>query len=438
MTASPTAGRFRQAAAAGRATWRTPNLRRAQLSFGGAFTAEWALPVALGVLAYRDGGATAVGIVAMARMVPSVIVAPLIAGVLDRCRRERVLVTVCLVRGTALAAAALSVGILDLTTPAYVCAAVATLAHTLYRPAHSALLPSLCTTPAALTSANVVRGLLDSLSALVGPLFAAGLIAVADVEVALLGAAVAAGWAGWMIARVDFEAPPRVEDVVSSNPLRDLRQSAAVIRRQPAVGVLCLLFCVQTFTRGCFSVFAVVISIRLLNTGEAGVGSIAVPGLIALLDPRGALVVAGLVAPITVALCWWPLMALDRTLVVEGVLLDRRQRLDMFRPLPASGAIVVEQGTVGDDVFVLAEGSVDVLVDGEVANHLDVGDCFGEIAALDGGTRSSTVRARTPLMLHRLPGHTFLSVVTGYTPSRGAAEILVGARLAHATPADRP
>ena len=556
MTTSPPAGRLRQAVAAVRATWKAPNLRRAQLSFGVAFTAEWALPVALGVLAYRDGGATAVGVVAMARMVPSVVVAPLIAGVLDRRPRERVLVTGCAVRSTALAMAAASLWILDLTTPAYVCAAVATLAHTLYRPAHSALLPSLCTTPAALTSANVVRGLLDSLSALVGPLLVAALIAVFDVEAALLAAAGAAAWAGWLIACVDFEAPPRVEEVASSNRRRDLRESTAVIRQQPAVGVLCLLFCVQTFTRGSFSVFAVVISIRLIDTGEAGVGvltaafglgavvgsftaslligrtgfarwfglgialwglpfallalvsqpalafvllgvvgmanavedvtgftllqrlvpdavmgrffvafeaslalgvalgSIAVPGLITMLDPRGALVVAGLVAPVAVAVCWRVLRALDRTLVVEGVLLDQLQRIDMFRPLPmaaiaglaaavveervASGAIVVEQGTVGDDVFVIAEGSADVLVDGELASCLDGGDCFGEIAALDGGTRSSTVRARTPLTLHRLPGRTFVSVVTGYTPSRGAAENLVGSRLAHAAPADRP
>ena len=158
-----------------------PNLRRAQLSFGAAFAAEWALPVAVGILAYRDGGATAVGVVAMLRMLPSVVVAPLIAGVIDRRPREQVLVAVSFVRGTALAGAAVSVGVFDLAAPAYACAALATLAHTLYRPAHSALLPSLCTTPAELTSANVVRGLLDSFSALLGPLAAGGLVALLDV-----------------------------------------------------------------------------------------------------------------------------------------------------------------------------------------------------------------------------------------------------------------
>ena len=46
------------------------DLRRAQLSFGAAYAGEWALTVALGVVAFRDGGATAVGIVALIRIRP--------------------------------------------------------------------------------------------------------------------------------------------------------------------------------------------------------------------------------------------------------------------------------------------------------------------------------------------------------------------------------
>ena len=81
------------------------NLRRAQLSFFGAWTAEWAFTVALGIVAFRDGGATAVGLVALLRMVPSAVVAPLAAPLADRGRRERVLVVVSTVRGIATGAA---------------------------------------------------------------------------------------------------------------------------------------------------------------------------------------------------------------------------------------------------------------------------------------------------------------------------------------------
>ena len=59
----------------------------------------------------------------------------------------------------------------------YGLAVVATVAQALYRPAHSALLPALCTSPRQLTSANAVRGMLDSLATLGGPLAAAILLA---------------------------------------------------------------------------------------------------------------------------------------------------------------------------------------------------------------------------------------------------------------------
>jgi MFS family permease len=87
------------------------NLRRAQLSFLGAWTAEWAFTVALGIVAYRDGGATAVGLVGLLRMVPSAIVAPLAAPLADRGRRERVLVLVSTVRGVATGAAGIVVAL---------------------------------------------------------------------------------------------------------------------------------------------------------------------------------------------------------------------------------------------------------------------------------------------------------------------------------------
>jgi hypothetical protein len=58
------------------ASARSRSLRRAQLSFGATWTAEWAFTVALGVVALRDGGATAVGVVAFVRMAPAALLAP--------------------------------------------------------------------------------------------------------------------------------------------------------------------------------------------------------------------------------------------------------------------------------------------------------------------------------------------------------------------------
>ena len=62
------AHRLGDAAAAFTSNARNPDLRKAQLSFLGAWTAEWAFTVALGIVAYRDGGAAAVGLVGLLRM----------------------------------------------------------------------------------------------------------------------------------------------------------------------------------------------------------------------------------------------------------------------------------------------------------------------------------------------------------------------------------
>jgi len=264
-----------QALAGWLATARTPNLRRAQLSSGAAWTAECAVTVALGILAFRDGGATAVGLVAMARMLPGALLAPLASAVIDTRRRERVLTVVCLLRAAALAGAALALSQGHSTLTAYVLIALATLPFTLYRPAHSALLPSLALTPGQLSATMVVRGLLDSLSALAGPLLAAALIGPIDVGGVFAVAAGITLWSAWLIGRVRYEAPPRIARVASSSRVRGALEGLALMGRERDLRRVSALFCLQTFTRGCFTVFSVVVAIELLHTGEAGVGVLA-------------------------------------------------------------------------------------------------------------------------------------------------------------------
>src|SRR5205085_12435653 len=85
---------------------RNRNLRRAQLAFGAAWTAEWALTVLVAVVAYRDGGAEAAGIVAFVRMAPAAVIAPMGTALADRFPRGRVLMWACVIRPAALGAAA--------------------------------------------------------------------------------------------------------------------------------------------------------------------------------------------------------------------------------------------------------------------------------------------------------------------------------------------
>jgi hypothetical protein len=59
------------------------------------------------------------------------------------------------------------------------------------------------------------------------------------------------------------------------------------------------------------------------------------------------------------------------------------------------GGLLTEQGATSDDVFLLLNGVVSVDVDGETLAELGPGAILGERSALEGGVRTSTVRALT-------------------------------------------
>jgi predicted MFS family arabinose efflux permease len=249
------------------------NLRRAQLSYFAAWTAEWAFTVALGIVAYRDGGATAVGLVGLLRMVPSAVVAPLATPLADRGRRERVLVFVSTLRGVATGVAAIVVGLDGKVLIVYVLAALATVAGTLYIPAHSALLPSLCRTGQELTSANAVRGMLDSVATLAGPLLAAVLVEFSGVAVVFAVAAGASLAAAALLLRLRYDAPPR-PPARRVHLMADIAEGIRTIMRNRDLALLNGLAIAQTFTRGALTVFTVVVALDLLRIGEPGVGTL--------------------------------------------------------------------------------------------------------------------------------------------------------------------
>ena len=246
------------------------SIRRAQLSFGAVWASESAFVVGLAVVAFREGGVAAVGIVTGGRMAAAALLAPLLATVADRVRRERVLTCVGLVRAATLGGAAAVTAAGGPTAATYGLAIVATVAQALYRPAHSALLPGLCTSPQQLTSANAVRGMLDSLSMLGGPAAAAVLLAVSGPAAVFAACAAASLLGGLVVVGLSYDPPPR------SNPAargrHEMLQGFATIAANRGLALITALGLVQTFTRGCLTVFTVVVAIQLLGTGDAGVG----------------------------------------------------------------------------------------------------------------------------------------------------------------------
>lgn len=76
------------------------------------------------------------------------------------------------------------------------------------------------------------------------------------------------------------------------------------------------------------------------------------------------------------------------------------------------GARVVREGDIGDTFYVILEGEAKVLSrSGRTVNRLRPGDFFGEISLLDGGPRTASVVADTPLTMLALSRKGFLRTI---------------------------
>jgi CRP-like cAMP-binding protein len=76
------------------------------------------------------------------------------------------------------------------------------------------------------------------------------------------------------------------------------------------------------------------------------------------------------------------------------------------------GATIVREGDVGDTFYMVLEGEAKVRSRaGRVVNRLRPGDAFGEISLLDGGPRTATVLADTPMRVLTLKRNAFMKVL---------------------------
>jgi CRP/FNR family transcriptional regulator, cyclic AMP receptor protein len=62
-----------------------------------------------------------------------------------------------------------------------------------------------------------------------------------------------------------------------------------------------------------------------------------------------------------------------------------------------AGEVILREGRLGRELYVILEGSVVVTRAGRVVNEWGAGDYFGELAAIEGAPRSATVTATTDL-----------------------------------------
>ncbi|HEX5949950.1 MAG TPA: cyclic nucleotide-binding domain-containing protein [Actinomycetota bacterium] len=76
------------------------------------------------------------------------------------------------------------------------------------------------------------------------------------------------------------------------------------------------------------------------------------------------------------------------------------------------GATIVRAGDIGDTFYTILEGQAKVVSPkGRVVNRVYPGDFFGEISLLDGGPRTASVVAETPMVMLGLSRRNFQSLL---------------------------
>jgi MFS family permease len=269
-----TEGRVRAATRALRDVFRSPALRRLQLAWIGSILGAWAYIVALGVYAYDQGGPAAVGVVGLIRFLPAAILAPFTSSLVDRFSRVKVMVWSDIVRAGLMFGAAATIAADGAAPIVYALVALSAVASTVFRPAKSALLPTLVATPGELTAANAASSTLESVAMFLGPALGGALLAVSSPSVVFAANGLAFLWSATLVfgLRAYEPARARVARDTSRPVVSTLMAGISTIVHEQALRTLVGLYGAQTLVAGAVNVLVVVAAFELLDLGEAGVG----------------------------------------------------------------------------------------------------------------------------------------------------------------------
>jgi MFS family permease len=359
--------RLASSGAAFAAVFRNPNLRWLELAWAASIVAHWGFLITVSVYAFEQGGAKAVGLIFLLRLVPAGLVSPFAGLLADRYPRERVLLVTELTRIVLVGAVA---GCVLADAPpvlVYALAIAATIAVTPFRSAQAALTPTLARDPAELTAANAVASGVESLAVFVGPALAGLVLAVADTGVAfVVSVALLLVSVGFLLLlRVERKARPRAE-IEASTLVHEALAGFRTIWEQPSLRVMMILLTAQTAVAGLVQVYLVVIAIDLLDLGAGGVGFLnSAIGIGALIGAIGALTLTGaqrLTPAFMLGNLMWGL-----PLVVVGLWPEAAVAIVLFGLLGLGNSVAdvagltIVQRAVPDDVLARVFGVIQML-----------------------------------------------------------------------------
>ena len=283
---------------------RSPVLRRVEVAFAVFNIAELATWIAILVYAYGQGGAIAVGLISVAQLAPTLVVAPAAAVFADRLPRLVALRRAYLLQGITMAATGIALVVSAPPAIAYALAIAAAITVTFSRPAQGALLPEIVHTPAELTAANVVSGTLEGTGLFVGPALAGVLMLIAGpgevfavCGVGMLGAALLLrGLHSQQLTEHPHDHHHEHEEIEldTGSLWQGMLVGFRTLRRHPSARLVIGLLASAQALLGALDVFYVVLAIDVLHVGDGGAGLLnSALGVGALVGSGAAIVLVG-------------------------------------------------------------------------------------------------------------------------------------------------
>ena len=260
---------------------RNRSLRRVSLALVGSVIGDWAYIVAMSIYAFERGGPAVVGALAAVRFVSIAVLAPFAAVAADRFDRRRVMISADLARAVIVGVAAVAVTADAPALAVYALTIVSSWVGLLFRPAQSALVPTLADTPSELTAANVTTSTIHSVGFFAGPSIAGLLLAVADIGSVLVFNALTFVWSAVLVFGIRVrrdEVPTDDDDAVAEAGGGDEPGRTRVLDGYRAIlanrdlRLLVLLYVAQTVIAGAAAVYEVSIALDLLDMGDSGLG----------------------------------------------------------------------------------------------------------------------------------------------------------------------
>jgi len=247
-----------------------PRVRKIQIAGAAATLGTWAYAVALPVYAYHAGGARAVGLLFFARFAFAAAAAPWLGVLADRWSRRQVMVSADALRLGIFAAMTAIAAAGGPAWPVFVLAISSTVVSGSYGPAQAALMPSLVESPEELTAANLVGNTISSAGMFAGPALGGVLLAASGPAAVFAVNGATFLWSLlWVLQVPRDERQPRERN---GHILRDLSEGLVTVARSRALRVVVGLTAAQAAVAGAFEVLLVVLALRLLHAGNAGVG----------------------------------------------------------------------------------------------------------------------------------------------------------------------